>query len=309
MTHRVICIGGMLIDELFYCHQTVVPGTSNPASVKKAAGGVMRNIVHHLTLLDVPVQFITVVGDDADGEWLKNNCRQAGIDMSNTATVKGNTGKYSAILNPDGSLYTAACVNECEPFLTIQLLQDQQSVLSAATVIVADTNLNTTVLEWLITFCKEKSIKLFIDPVSVEKAKKLSRISLDGLYMVTPNEDELPSLIDEDLSATATVQKLISRGVKNIWLRKGAEGSSMYATSGSYSLPSPVVSVTDITGAGDSALAAWIAAFSLGKSEKECLLAAHSMAAAILQVEGAIDHNINQQTLFNSIKDYYPNEQ
>jgi pseudouridine kinase len=309
MKHQVVCIGAMLVDELFYCKEAVVAATSNPAFVKRTAGGVMRNIAHHLALLDIPVQFITVVGNDTDGEWLKEDCKNAGIDMNSTVTANCSTGKYAAILGPDGSLYAAACVNPSESLLTIQILQEKDVVLSAATIIVADTNLDGNVLEWLIQYCRQKAILLFIEPVSVAKARKLSAIVLDGLFMVTPNEDELPSLSLYEEDAEAILQELMQRGVKYTWLRKGAKGSEMISLDGRYSLPSPTTTVKDITGAGDAALAAWIAAHCIGKTERECLLAAHSMAAAIIAIEGAVDPGINQKKLFDSIKTYYPDEQ
>ncbi|MFT3909636.1 MAG: PfkB family carbohydrate kinase [Ferruginibacter sp.] len=309
MKHHVVCIGAMLVDELFYCKEAVVAATSNPAIVKRTAGGVMRNIAHHLALLDIPVQFITVTGNDSDGRWLNEDCVRAGIDMSATITANCSTGKYSAILGPDGSLYAAACVNPSESFITTDLLKERDAVLSSATIIVADTNLDANVLEWLIEYCKERSILLFIEPVSVAKARKLSSIVLNGLFMVTPNEDELPSLSLNNSTAETILHELITKGVKHVWLRKGANGSEIITSQNRYSLPSPKTIVKDITGAGDSALAAWIAAYCLGKNEKQCLLAAHAMAAAIIKIEGAVDTSIDQKKLFDSIKTYYPDEQ
>ncbi len=309
MKHQVVCIGAMLVDELFYCKEPVVAATSNPANVKKAAGGVMRNIAHQLALLEMPVQLITVMGNDADGQWLKEDCMQAGIDMNHIITADCGTGKYSAILNPDGSLYAAACVNPSESHLTIPLLQQKEAALSKASIVVADTNLDPVVLEWLNSYCREKGTLLFIEPVSVAKAKKLSAIDLEGLFMVTPNEDELASLSEFSSSAETVLQELLQKGIQYVWLRKGANGSEMISVKSRYALPSPSVTVKDITGAGDAALAAWIAAYCLGNTEKQCLLAAHSMAARVIQVEGAIDITISRQKLFDSIKIYYPDEQ
>jgi pseudouridine kinase len=309
MKHKVVCIGAMLVDELFYCNKPVITATSNPAAIKRSAGGVMRNIVHHLVLLEIPVDFISVVGNDADGQWLINNCKENGVDLSNIITADCSSGKYTAFLNPDGSLFAAAAVNPTESFLTIALLQKKEGLLMAATVIVADTNLDASVLQWLIAFCRQQGKHLFIDPVSVEKAKKLSIIVLEGLYMVTPNADELLSLGKNQNDAEAVLMELMQSGVQYIWLRKGKGGSEMVSKQNRYNLPSPNITVKDSTGAGDAALAAWIAAFCLGKTERQCLLAAHAMAAAVLQVEGAIDQSINQNKLFDAIKNYYPDEQ
>lgn len=305
--HKVICIGAVLVDELYQCFEPVIAATSNPASVTKTAGGVMRNIVHHLVLLGTPVQFITVVGNDADGEWIKNICTTAGIDMSAAHTANCSTGKYAAILNPDGSLHAAAAVNPCEVYLNTELLQQQIQLLLSATIIIADTNLSTEVLSWLIAFCNDKNIMLIIEPVSVSKAKKLAAVYLQGVFMITPNEDELTSLNNEPSTETA-IDVLLKRGVKNIWLRKGVHGSVTYSRNKKITLPAPTVKVKDSTGAGDAALAAWASAYCMGMNELECLKAGHAMAAIVLKTDGAIATNTNKQILLNAIKEFYPDE-
>lgn len=305
---KVICIGAVLVDELFYCFEPVIPATSNPAVMKKTAGGVMRNIAHHLVLLDIPTTFITVAGNDADGVWLINDCVTAGIDMSAAITANCNTGKYAAILNPDGTLHAAAAVNPCEVYLTTELLQQQITMLLTATVIIADTNLNTTVLAWLIGFCREKNIPLCIEPVSVSKARKLAGIDLHGVFMITPNEDELKSLVTTTGDENNTVEQLHGRGATNIWLTKGAAGSTMFTKDRRIYLPAAAAKVKDTTGAGDAALAAYVAAYYMGMDEINCMKAGHTMAAHVLQQDGAVATGITQQTLLTAIKKYYPDE-
>ena len=56
MTKSVLCIGATLIDELYFCDQTIVPHTSNPASKTSSIGGVGSNIMQHLALLKVEVE-------------------------------------------------------------------------------------------------------------------------------------------------------------------------------------------------------------------------------------------------------------
>lgn len=309
MDHQVVCIGAMLVDELFYCKEPVVAGTSNPATVKRSAGGVMRNIAEHLALLGIPLQFITARGNDAEGEWLEQQCIEAGISVSASIIAGCQTGKYSALLNPDGSMYVAAAVNPIESLFTISHVEEKEQLLAKATIIIADTNLNSKVLQWLIDYSDRNEKLLFIDPVSVAKAEKLAVLKLKGLYMITPNEDELFSFLPGESSTQKIIRALLAKGIKFVWLRKGIDGSEMFSSQGNYSLPSASVNVKDITGAGDAALAAWIAAYCLGKTEKQCLQAAHVMAAAVIQVEGAIDRNMNQQRLFESIKKYFPDEQ
>ncbi len=68
MAGPVVCIGGSLVDELFYMEGELLPATTNFVTVNKTAGGVCRNIAHQLALLDVPVELITVFGNDGDGD-------------------------------------------------------------------------------------------------------------------------------------------------------------------------------------------------------------------------------------------------
>lgn len=111
MPKPIICIGAALVDELFHATETILNATTNNAHVTKTAGGVARNIAHQLALLGVPVQLISVFGNDSDGHWLKQVCTQAGVQLDGSVTIEGLSGKYTGILDRDGSLYTAFLTN------------------------------------------------------------------------------------------------------------------------------------------------------------------------------------------------------
>lgn len=306
---KVVCIGAALVDEIYHCKEMALPGTSNPAVLARSAGGVMRNIAHHLALLKVPVTFITALGNDSDGLWLKQQCEQAGIDMSASLFNGSGTGKYSAILNPDGSLFSAACMNPSEEMISVSFLRERSENLVTADMIIADTNLSAEALQWIIGFCADHHIKLIIEPVSVSKARRLSAIDLSGVFMITPNEDELFSLCSVSaISQEQAIDSLMGKGLKYLWLRKGEKGSAIYSHEQMISLPAPAVTVNDITGAGDAALAAWVASTHYGWSDMECLKAAHAMAAVVLQQQGAVATHISKDYLEIAIKKYYPHD-
>src|SRR4026207_1520782 len=111
MSKPVICIGAAFVDELFHAKEEMMPGTTNEASVTKTAGGVSRNIAHQLALLGVDVHLISVFGNDSDGDWLKQTCTNAGVKIDASITKEGLSGKYTGILNLDGSLFTAFLTN------------------------------------------------------------------------------------------------------------------------------------------------------------------------------------------------------
>jgi pseudouridine kinase len=306
--HTIIGIGAVLVDEIFYCSNPVIPGTSNPARMKRSAGGVMRNIMHHLAMLGCNPTFLTVAGDDEDGKWLTRDCTVAGINIFCYEIKDVNTGRYAAIINPGGTLHTAVAFNPCEQFLNIHFLQQQMELLSSATIVVADTNLDTEVLQWLIDFCRRKKIKICIEPVSVAKAAKLSGLNLEDVFMITPNEEELNAIIPGNNDFQHSKNKLLKRGVQNTWLRCGAKGSEWHSNKEQIILDAPAVNVIDTTGAGDAALAGWLGAYARDYEIPFCIKAGHALAARVLETRGAIAPGTSFEELIKSIKTYYPGE-
>ena len=72
MKKSIFCIGSALIDELYFCHENVIPETSNPATLQKNVGGVISNISQHLALFDYDINYLTVIGNDIEGNWIED---------------------------------------------------------------------------------------------------------------------------------------------------------------------------------------------------------------------------------------------
>lgn len=308
MKQAVVCIGSTLIDELYFCKEEAILGTSNPSVSKKFPGGVISNIARHLALLNVPVELITIFGNDADGNWLRDQLTSDGVELKNSFMVSDNTGKYVSVLNPDGSLFTATCSDICADHLDTEKLESITDVLKSARLIITDTNSESSTIEWLIDFCKKEDIKIIIEPVSVAKARKLSKINLENVFMITPNEDELFSIGGvENNDTQKAIDEILKKGVKSLWLRKGKHGSVIYNNENNLSLAAAAITVKDSTGAGDAALAGWVTAYIENYVPMDCLKAGHTLAFEVLQTEGAVKTDLNKKFLFESINKYYPN--
>ncbi|MCE3281286.1 MAG: carbohydrate kinase [Chitinophagaceae bacterium] len=307
MSKPVICIGAALVDELFHATDKIIPASTSDATVTKTAGGVSRNIAHQLALLGVPVQLISVFGNDSDGNWLKQVSTSAGVKLDASLTISGLTGKYTGILNVDGSLFTAFLTNAANHLVTPEHLEKHSDLLQTATVLMADANVNVDTMEWLLRFSKSTGIPFIIEPVSVPPASKLAAVNLDGLYLITPNEDELPVICREPLSsARKHVDELLERGVQNIWLHNGIHGSTIVSKEKTISLHASLVDVLDCTGAGDGSLSGFLLGKHLGKEDMDCLKIAHTLASEILQVNGAIATHLTQEKLMALVPKYFP---
>ena len=307
MSNPVICIGAAFIDELFHAKEEMLLATTNDATVTKTAGGVSRNIAHQLALLGVPVQLISVFGNDSDGDWLKKVCTGAGVKLDASITKEGLSGKYTGILNVDGSLFSAFLTNAANHLITPYHLGKQIELLKTASFILADANINVDTAEWLLAFSNETGVPFILEPVSVPPARKFREVNLSGLHLVTPNEDELPVMCSEKSFFTQQqVDELLQRGVQQIWLHNGKHGSALYSQGKSVSLHAPDIEVVDCTGAGDGSLSGFILGKYLGWEDADCMKLAHTLSAEILQVNGAIATHLSQEKLLGLVSKYYP---
>lgn len=298
----VVCIGAALIDETYTCISVPLKGTSNPATYQLSQGGVACNVATHLSQLGNRVELITRFGNDGDGNWLRDQCTAAKINITNAIIDETVTGKYAAILYPDGNLFSAASSCDFEA-ITPEFLKDLSPVLLSANLIFVECNLSTKTLQFITAYCADNKIPCIIEPVSVSKAQKINKCNLQNVLLVTPNSDELTSLCESKASMTCE-EFILQKGVKHLWVRMGAKGSDLFSSEGKIHLDAPAVVIEDETGAGDAALAGWIHGWLQNKNLTDCMKYGHALASVILRSKGAILKILNRELLeknFNAL--------
>jgi len=301
---HIVCIGAALIDESFVCSYEPLLHTSNPAVYYRSAGGVARNVAHHLALLGNSVELITHFGNDEDGKWIMDKCTSAGISLSNSIVNNLPTGHYAAIITPGGELFIGSAALHFETAITAEFLKEKSEVLKSASLIQMDCNLNAECLNWLLDFCRNENKACVIETVSVTKAARLLNANLKDVLLITPNHDELQAITNQagQVKSDSAILHLLDMGIQNIWIRNGKDGSKIYnGTEIITQTPNPI-SVIDVTGAGDAALAGWIHAYLLGKNITECLNYGQVMAELILQTKGAVLDELTIDLLESKIK-------
>ena len=308
MNKSVLCIGATLVDELYFCEQNCIPHTSNPAAKTTSIGGVISNIAQHLGVLQIRPSLITALGTDTDAEYIAKNLNKKGITLDQSVLANDSTGKYVSIMNPDGNLVVAVCQDISSKYLTPTFFESKTDFIKEFDLVIMDTNIPKASIQWLIDFTKMNQQKLIIEPVSVAKASKLATLNLEGVFMITPNEDELKAIANIDTTnESAMAKSLFRRGVQQVWIRKGNQGSVICTPNQSLALGVPKISISDSTGAGDAALAAWIFGYLNHENELTCLQLAHALALEVLQIKGAVLEHLNSENLYR-IKNTYYNE-
>ncbi len=262
----VLVVGGANVDIKARTANALVTGTSNPGTVVRTPGGVGRNVAENLARLGSRVALVSTVGSDPDGDWLLEETAAAGVDVS-PVLRGGQTGRYVAVLDPDGGLAVGVSDMAATDALGPEVLD--HDLIRSASLVVLDGNLPATTIDAVLAL----GVRVVIDPVSVAKARRiLPLLSADRpVFAITPNEDELAAL--------GSVDEVHARGVEVVWVRRGPAGSLLSTPDGETSLEAPQVTPIDVTGAGDAMLAAFCHRLLAGASLTDAAAYGHEAAA------------------------------
>ncbi len=295
MQKFVTVVGGINVDLTGSPGQPLVLETSNPGQVSLSAGGVGRNIAHNLALLGVPVTLLSAVGDDAFGAYALDATQQAGVNVEHAFRQAGQrTGTYLSILNQNCDLVVAIADMAIMRGVSAEYLEQHDRVIAESTLIAADTNLDEETLAYLCRICKERRIPLLIEPVSVEKSKKLRRIGAKAMY-ITPNRDELRAMTGCDDADLAAQCACLRDQFEHIFVTLGEQGVYHYQTrpeSGTL-YPALPTMVVNPNGAGDALVAGLICGLFYEKPIQESIRLGIAAAHIALQAPETVNPELS----------------
>ena len=278
----VTVVGGANVDIHGRPAGLLVARDSNPGSVQFAAGGVARNIAENLARLDVAVQLIAAIGNDASGRLLARANREAGIGTDYLLQLDASpTSTYLAILDEHGDMQVAVSDMTAVEQLDAAYLETCGDLLERSALLILDTNLPAKSIAWL---TREYAAKpLFVDTVSAAKAPSVSP-HLATVHTIKTSGIEAASLsgveADSEDGLHANAAWFHARGVKRLFITLGESGV-FYSTDdaqGSCRLESTRSRVLNTAGAGDAFLAglvvSWLEDYPLEQSLRFALAAA-----------------------------------
>lgn len=252
----IACIGGANLDRKARGNQRVRLHSSNPVTITESSGGVARNIAENLGRLGCNVSMITCVGEDKEGEWILQETKSHGVDVSPVWRLPSQrTGTYTALLDIDGEMVVSMANMDIYDALTPEMFADRWPHIAASQVVFLDTNPPADCLEYVIQRCREEKIQLFVDPVSSAKAQKLPQ-RLDGVEAILPNREEAEELSGIAIQSLSDCEKacevIRSRGVKHVVVTMGEQGIYYQSAETAEHIPPFPAEVVDVTGAGDA---------------------------------------------------------
>ncbi len=254
----ILVIGAAGLDMVGRLADEPESGTSTPANIRLAFGGVARNVAENLARLGNPCILLSAVGDDVQGAGLRAALETAGVDVSGIQVLAGkNTGAYLAIVDRLGNLRMA--LDDMTPLqsITADWLQEQESFFQKAGMVFLDANLAPESIAAAVTLARKAGIPISADPTSRHLASRLLP-HLRRLHLVTPSVGEAEILLgrpiprEDPSAAVAAAQELVSRGVKVAILSLSEFGVAYASREERGHISALRTAIVDPTGAGDA---------------------------------------------------------
>jgi pseudouridine kinase len=194
---KVVVVGGANLDVKGYS-PNYIKGSSSPGWIEESSGGVGRNIAEDMALLGQEVVLLTAISSDHFGQKLKEETKDAGVDISHFKILSAQehkTGIYLAHLDQDGDLIGA--VNDMRILKEIDsnYLREKRKIIETSAMLIFDTNLEEKTINYLLELCLKKKMVKIADAVSVEKALKLKG-KLEKIDYLRGNLDEIEVVLD-----------------------------------------------------------------------------------------------------------------
>jgi pseudouridine kinase len=303
----IVAVGGANVDWSCRVDAPVRLGTSNPGTLTRAFGGVARNVACNLARLGVPVALCTAVGKDSAGDALLRDCEAAHVDVALVQRLDAATGTYVATLDADGELVVAVAAMDIVERLTPECIAGLEPRLAQAELIFADANLPAESLVTLGEIAARHGVPLVLDPVSTRKAVRLRPLLAAGLpvFLLTPNRDELGILIERDVATASdfenTAEALRGQGVENVLVALGTGGAYLAGAKQRGFAACRSSEVKDVTGAGDSAIAAILWAWRRGFDLLKAAQAGQIAAALTVASHATVSPDLNEKALSEAL--------
>jgi len=291
----ILCLGDLMLDRFVYgAVDRVSPEAPVPVvrqgRVVSAIGGV-GNVAGNLAALGARVGLVGVVGRDAEAAELESLLAKQDIaarlvaDGERPTTLKTRfVAESQQMLRVDRELAAplAGPVERDVSSAVLELVDTHDAVVISD---YAKGALTPEVLRAVIGRCRERAIPVFVDP----KGNDFTRYR--GATLVTPNAKELAAvcghpLEDDEAFVEAAMALVSAHDFHGVLATRGSEGMTLVVPDGAVTLPARAREVYDVSGAGDTVIAAFAAARAAGGSWADAAYIANGAAGLAVEKIG-----------------------
>lgn len=289
---KVLVVGASNVDYVALSSNKLIRKDSNIGKLNITFGGVGRNIVENLAILEDDVSFITFLGNDSFGKELRKDLESINVKIY-SPNKKERTSSYLAVLDSNGDMDVAICDTEIIDKSTVEDIKPFDDVISEFTSIVLDANINDKIIDHIFKEYSDK--KILVEAVSANKVKRYEKY-LDKIYLFKSNVLEAKHLLNlYDAEPMLLAKRLMERGVKNVVITDGGKpviiGENNEVV---FVTPKPIEKIISASGAGDSLFAGLIHGLINGASLVESVAFGIKVSQMTLMVEESVNKDIKK---------------
>ncbi len=283
----ILCIGSVLWDVIGRSGAVMRVGSDVPGRITRLPGGVAMNIAMTLRRFGLIPALLTAIGRDAEGSELLDAAARMGLVTEHVYRSDDlPTDRYMAVEGANGLVAAIADAHSLEAAGDKILRPLADGRLGTADrpwsgPVALDGNLTEALLAEIAESPLFAAADLRVAPASPGKAERLLPLLSCPRAVLYVNLEEAGLLAqDRFTDATEAAQALVARGAARVLVTDGGRKAADCGPAGCVWATPPEVLVTRVTGAGDTFMAAHIAAEMRGESGARALETALAAAAA-----------------------------
>lgn len=277
------------IDKRYVINDFKIDEVNRAKECEYYAGGKGLNVSRAATIAGAKVLATGFVGGHA-GEFILEGLKNQNIEADFTK-VKGESRSclniYDALNKTQTEILEPGVVITAEDLK--RFMDKYDSLLSGCDVVSISGSvpkgLDEKVYPELVRLAHNKGKKVICDT----SGKLLEEIIKHGPNMIKPNADEIKMLTGKDADSEAELieagKEIVEKGVEQVVISLGANGSLMIRKEGVYKAVVPKIDAVNTVGCGDCMTAGFAMAFEQNMKPEETLIHASAMGCAAAMTE------------------------
>ncbi len=289
----ILCIGSVLWDMIGRAPAVMRLGSDVPGRIGRLPGGVAMNIAMTLRRFGMRPALLTALGRDAQGDELLAVAARMGMATGHVYRSDDlPTDRYMAIEAANGLIAAIADAHSLEAAGAKILAPLADGRLGSAAApwagpVALDGNLTEALLADIAQSPLFAAADLRVAPASPGKAERLLPLLACPRATLYVNLEEAGLLLqDRFATAPEAAKALVARGAARVLVTDGGREAAECGPAGLSVARPPEVLVTRVTGAGDTFMAAHIAAEAAGMPASRAL--PHALRTAADYVSGDV---------------------
>lgn len=247
-------------------------------------GGKGANQAVAAARLGYPVKMVAMVGDDVYGPAILDNLARSGVGTEAIAGVPGSSG-LAPMFVADSGENSIVVVPGANGKMTPAAVDRHAALIRSAGMVLCQLEIPMETISHTLTLCAQANVPVMLDPAP---AAPLPESVWNQVAWFTPNETEAAFYLDNGSSPSETAAHLLSKGLRAVVLKRGAEGAYIATAEGKCGWVEPFqVNAIDTVAAGDCFNGAFAVTLLEGKDPWSAARFANAAAALCVTRTGA----------------------